>query len=1339
MLPVELTYPVFEANQVLSNEHLNQLFAYLDEQERLTRTNLIGIGIVCGLEPRVNGSGNAIRISKGCGTTSEGYLIVWEDPGELEWYRPYTVPERIAYREFEDRSTLPVRPFPLWELMTDRNDDETAVRLSNDFLTGNNRPTGEEDEKILLLFLECEATSNRNCTPNSCDDKGSTVTATVRPLLARRRDIDRLQARVRALGPATEAYFSLADTFGTRLGLPELRLPRFDVESTALSSSATVFNAFQRTMQKAWIDRLADALSAAYAAFRPLLRDYTSDPFATLRANWAFMHDGGIVSQKLYIWYQYFYDHLATVLQAYDEFRERGLSVLGLCCPDSRLFPRHLLLANVGTRPPGNDYRHTFVPSPLFAQLQGAMVELQQLFRRLVELVRGLELPPQVAVFGFSNTLVALRRATAVTEIRITPSALALPLSYKAIPYHYVPDPLFRTWSYRLSRQGKDALNLGYRAGSWNTNDDFVRRPLRYDLEPHNFLRIEGHIGQDYRTVLSELLAQKNRYRLPIEIVALKTGRHADDIELPDDLAGCHFQDLEAVYSSLREELRCQLCHTLTHFYNTPVLPAESRGRTFAFPRLAFLRACSPTYRYVSGTVGELYENNFDDHSDTFPSYDNVPLPYRYHIFFIFWMSRVADTVPARLADLSLTDFNAAYGMLERWARLRNEALLRQLNDAEDGSVSLPPGLDYEEHSDQLDQLLHACKSEAIRGLWAEYERRREQLREALLLAFFARKHPGLQHKAGVPLGGTFIIVYHGEDQRGDTTIRRGRFVILGRVVNEGEPLVGVNLIVEGTTAGTTTDVNGNFNIVVSQLPARLRISALGIRERSILITGDRKFHTLDLARLPTDTDTSTDFNELETGIVIADFYLPYLCCSDCQPIQFVLPKAPPTFAWEQVGCTSPNGTAAVRLTATGGTPPYQYSPDEGKSWHELGDDPVDLNDNGSVRVRDAEGTESVSQTVRLRDPLVLDPGAIECSEDGRSFTVQIFIGGGQPPYTLSYGDETVTVPANQRGQATFPSGQGGEVVVRDSSEPACEARVQIDEHECESPCTLPCNGLTLNCGHPFFLQRPTNNDLPYLAVTLKVEAFAVTGDTPERRVTFTDDQLTKLTSILNPDRNLVSASAFTQYWNRAIAEANTFIQEQMEAVFTPDDGIILTLEYDPTGVNNFTTLRVTRYACFDYNFVLSIEHRDRFERFYQYRWSYSSKGATLELVVRDGDNVSEMRSSLPPYNCIELDRCDPNAEERARCQDPRAVGIIEAREGRQFLRRSLRIEPEFNELPKLWYVEGGMPPAGTASKLSVQFPRDNTTYEVRVIVVDRTTTCASVATHRVEIPAQIN
>ena len=36
MIPANNEYPVFEANQVLSAEHLNSMYRYLDEQNRLT-------------------------------------------------------------------------------------------------------------------------------------------------------------------------------------------------------------------------------------------------------------------------------------------------------------------------------------------------------------------------------------------------------------------------------------------------------------------------------------------------------------------------------------------------------------------------------------------------------------------------------------------------------------------------------------------------------------------------------------------------------------------------------------------------------------------------------------------------------------------------------------------------------------------------------------------------------------------------------------------------------------------------------------------------------------------------------------------------------------------------------------------------------------------------------------------------------------------------------------------------------------------------------------------------------------------------------------------------------
>jgi len=62
MLIQQTIYPEFVADQILSSEHLNRLFGYLEEQERLTRANLIGIGIVCGLEVKINTAGSALVI-----------------------------------------------------------------------------------------------------------------------------------------------------------------------------------------------------------------------------------------------------------------------------------------------------------------------------------------------------------------------------------------------------------------------------------------------------------------------------------------------------------------------------------------------------------------------------------------------------------------------------------------------------------------------------------------------------------------------------------------------------------------------------------------------------------------------------------------------------------------------------------------------------------------------------------------------------------------------------------------------------------------------------------------------------------------------------------------------------------------------------------------------------------------------------------------------------------------------------------------------------------------------------------------------------------------------------
>ena len=64
---------------------------------------------------------------------------------------------------------------------------------------------------------------------------------------------------------------------------------------------------------------------------------------------------------------------------------------------------------------------------------------------------------------------------------------------------------------------------------------------------------------------------------------------------------------------------------------------------------------------------------------------------------------------------------------------------------------------------------------------------------------------------------------------------------VRGSVVDSetGEPLPGVNVIIQGTTTGVSTDFDGNYQISVSQ-GAVLEFSHLGFETQGITVDGDQ-------------------------------------------------------------------------------------------------------------------------------------------------------------------------------------------------------------------------------------------------------------------------------------------------------------------------------------------------------------------------------------------------------------------------------------------------------------------------------------------------------------------
>lgn len=81
-------YPRFSQGQPLTSTTLNNSFGYIEEQSRLTRAELLGTGILTGLEYEYKGG--VVRVKKGTALTPDGFLI------RLEENKTYRVGIRIT-------------------------------------------------------------------------------------------------------------------------------------------------------------------------------------------------------------------------------------------------------------------------------------------------------------------------------------------------------------------------------------------------------------------------------------------------------------------------------------------------------------------------------------------------------------------------------------------------------------------------------------------------------------------------------------------------------------------------------------------------------------------------------------------------------------------------------------------------------------------------------------------------------------------------------------------------------------------------------------------------------------------------------------------------------------------------------------------------------------------------------------------------------------------------------------------------------------------------------------------------------------------------------------------
>ncbi|MEO8601075.1 MAG: hypothetical protein ABI629_00720 [bacterium] len=581
-------YTVFEKDQLLTHGQLNSLTGYFDDQDRLTRVALLGVGIVCGLRPTLDDQG--VRIGRGVGVTTDGDLLLLPADARYTRYALYTPPAPDALPQIDGVAVT------AFELRPD--DAEDAAPLA-DFATATG---GALRDMVAVLVAQTYVEDHDLCTGTDCDNLGQDAVHTLTVLLVDagtasqlREDIDTPRAAVRALDDVVPRRPQIGRGITTESQLVARYRDACDAMHAGLESALRAFypacgrfleRALAGDPTKLWIGRLV-VIRKEFGANRAAI--------------------------------QYYYDFLKDLIDTWAELCSALADDQAICCPALHAFPKHLLLGLLAAGADPHEYRTGFYPSPAVDRGADRRRRPEMLVRRLDTMLRAFALPPP-----------------AVMPIRVTPSRFEdRPLGERAIPYYYRPDydpPLHRWWSQALTERGRETSNFSYHSGAYGAQGA-AADPLAGPLARFDHFRIEGHLGQNVARVVELLQGEIAGRNLPFTLRAVHLGSDRARITLKPPI---RFTDLHRIHELLRRDVADQLdeVHTYSGLMVENVRQAVADG-TITTDQADIVAdpvgVATRTQRRVEAQVSGVQLNV------SFAAYRQAP----------GWQARVSDTVDA--------------------------------------------------------------------------------------------------------------------------------------------------------------------------------------------------------------------------------------------------------------------------------------------------------------------------------------------------------------------------------------------------------------------------------------------------------------------------------------------------------------------------------------------------------------------------------------------------------------------------------------------------------------------------------------------------------------------
>lgn len=507
---ISTQYRKFSKGQYVEHTQFNEFLDFFEDQDRLSRVMLQGVGIVCGLKPELVYKDrllNSIRISQGVAITTDGDLLTLNKINNVS-KEPYVSDlktidlDGMNYTHFKVYDNFKVKypafykgseQIDLWELATaeEAGFDFQAISTLTD-----------ADDKYLLLYLESYEKEVKPCRGVDCDNHGMQQVRNLKVLITTEEGIkyiagkDKIQPHPLFLKGIMQDV-KLERVIAERLILENDSDTKFSFSHLkSLYSDILEKNNYGEEVFKKVnaISQLLGIPAVNHESFTSVLKQCLSQTKG----------------------FQYVYDVVKDLTDTYSEIILSLPQSFARCFPDFLSFPKHIMLGKLIPDIQLDPNRHRFYHSPVLDD-DKAMQKVKVLMNRFKQ---------QVQNFSYSGGF------EVGSQIKVTPSLQSGALGSRAIPFYYkVSEEFLKAWNFDKTRYRSSRYNLGYDTGLLSS-DAHIQNPLNFNKDKNSFYNIEGHIGKSYQRAFDEITKIRNNQQLDFDVMVLSLEELANDKDM---------------------------------------------------------------------------------------------------------------------------------------------------------------------------------------------------------------------------------------------------------------------------------------------------------------------------------------------------------------------------------------------------------------------------------------------------------------------------------------------------------------------------------------------------------------------------------------------------------------------------------------------------------------------------------------------------------------------------------------------------------------------------------------------------------------------------------------